>query len=192
MAKGKHEAPSKRRISASITHSRRRPISAPASRRRRRSGVKLLPLAAALVLIIGVAAGSTMAYLTDESAALRGSYTAGVVACEVQSDYSVKNTGNVAAYIRVTLVQNYVNAEGNVCSAHEVITPANPARWVYQDGFYYYTQILAPNNVTDPAASSDLPPADDGCTVKTTLYAQAIQAQPADAVIDKWGYNPAA
>ena len=148
MAKGKHEAPSKRRISASITHSRRRPISAPASRRRRRSGVKLLPLAAALVLIIGVAAGSTMAYLTDESAALSGSYTAGVVDCEVQSDYSVENTGNVAAYVRVTLVQNYVDGAGNVCSAHEDITPANPAGWVYLDGFYYYTRILAPGSAT--------------------------------------------
>lgn len=187
MAKGKHEAPSTGRRQASGSF----------RRRRRRSGVKLLPLAAALVLIIGVAAGSTMAYLTDESAALSGSYTAGVVACEVQSDYSVKNTGNVAAYVRVTLVQNYVNAEGNVCSAHEPITPANPAGWVYQDGFYYYTQILdtqilAPDNATVPAASSDLPPADDGCTVKTTLIAEAIQAEPAYAVIKAWGYNPAA
>ncbi|MBQ3211210.1 MAG: hypothetical protein IJB09_06915 [Oscillospiraceae bacterium] len=192
MAKGKHEAPSKRRISASITHSRRRPISAPASRRRRRSGVKLLPLAAALVLIIGVAAGSTMAYLTDESAALSGSYTAGVVDCEVQSDYSVENTGNVAAYVRVTLVQNYVDGAGNVCSAHEDITPANPAGWVYQDGFYYYTQILAPGSATVPAASSDLHEADDGCTVKTTLYAQVIQAEPAHAITDAWDYSPAA
>lgn len=194
MAKGKHEAPSKRRISASITHSRRRPISAPASRRRRRSGVKLLPLAAALVLIIGVAAGSTMAYLTDESAALRGSYTAGVVACEVQSDYRVKNTGNVDAYVRVTLVQNYVDGAGNVCSSpeHQDIVPPTPDGWIYKDGYYYFPTKLARDSVTDPAASSDLLPAADGCTVKTTLIAEAIQAEPAYVITDEWGYNPAA
>lgn len=192
MAKGKHEAPSKRRISASITHSRRRPISAPASRRRRRSGVKLLPLAAALVLIIGVAAGSTMAYLTDESA-LSGSYTAGVVDCEVQSDYSVKNTGNVDAYVRVLLVQNYVNAEGQVCSSpeHQDIVPATPDGWIYKDGYYYFPAKLAPGSATVPAASSALPAA-AGCTVKTTLYAQVIQAEPAGAITDAWGYSPAA
>ena len=194
MAKGKHEAPSKRHISASITHSRRRPISAPASRRRRRSGVKLLPLAAALVLIIGVAAGSTMAYLTDESAALSGSYTAGVVACEVQSDYRVKNTGNVDAYVRVKLVQNYVDGAGNVCSSpeHQDIVPATPVGWIYKDGYYYFPAKLAPNSVTDPAASSDLHSAGDGCTVKTTLITQVIQAEPAYVITDAWGYNPAA
>ena len=194
MAKGKHEAPSKRRISASITHSRRRPISAPASRRRRRSGVKLLPLAAALVLIIGVAAGSTMAYLTDESAALSGSYTAGLVDCLVLDDYSVKNTGNVDAYVRVRLVQNYVNAEGQVCSSpeHQDIVPATPDGWIYKDGYYYFPDKLAPGSATVPAASSALPAAADGCTVKTTLITEVIQAEPAYAITNAWGYNPAA
>ena len=183
MAKGKHEAPSPAR----------------ARRRSSRSGMRLrspLPLIAALVLILGAAVGGTMAYFTDRAQMDVSTYEAGVVSCAIDSG-CVVNTGNVDAYVRVTLVQNYRDENGSVCPNHEVIQPQALGDWVALDSFSLcYSKALAPGERSAPipgaAELSSGSVADDNCVSQLILTTSAIQAQPVNAVSDAWGYTPGA
>lgn len=191
MAKGKHEAPSRQSRSRSV----QRPAKARAGRRMRNT----LPLLAALVLVLGVAAGGTMAYLTDSVSVEGSRYEAGLVSCQLQ-DNRVRNTGNVDAYVKVVIAQSYLDAEGNVCpdSDHPVPQVQAGEGWVaLGDGFSLCsTSPVAPGQLSAPIPTGSYFPAatvaEDGCVAVLNISTFAIQAQPVDAVADAWGYVPGA
>ena len=190
MAKGKHEAPS-----PGLFRKSGRGRTSLRARRRRRN---IIPLVAALVLTSGVAAGSTMAYLTDNARLEGNTYEAGVVSYEIIND-CVKNTGNIDAYVKVTLVQNYVDENGNVCAAHEVPQLVADRGWLPAGTDAYslvYSKPLAPGEATAPVPQGAIMTvgsvAEDNCTARLNVFASAIQAEPASAVLEAWGFIPGA
>ena len=164
--------------------------------------------ALALALVLTLSVGGTVAYLITKTDAVKNTFTPGRVSCEVNESFnnnvktnvSIQNTGNVKAYIRATVVVNWVTETGKVCANHThtvEIVPKGSA-WKENSGYYYYTKPVDPDDFTDKLISNEikLSQADDGCKMQVTILAQAIQAEGVDssnkkAVVDAWGVDPA-
>ena len=167
---------------------------------------KPLFMIAAFALIVALSIGLTSAFLTHKTEGLTNTFTPGSVTCRVEegfngnnekSSITVKNTGTIPAYIRVAVVANTVDAEGNITGAADVSNKlVSSGSWKLnpEDGYYYYSGIVDPNGSTlellKPDASINL------SGVQVTVLAQAIQAHgvtdgtpSVTAVKDAWGNN---
>lgn len=172
MAKAKHNAPSRQNSTKRIC-------------------TKPVTVLIALVLLLTAGIGGTVAYITTISPKIETVFVPTDVDCEIQDDFTVKNTGSNNAYIRVAAVQNYVAENGHVCAKHSVPSlPTVGDDWELKGGYYYYIHMLAPDHATSPLfnffSSTDM----DGCKLQLELFASAIQAEPTDVVIKVWGYTP--
>lgn len=161
--------------------------------RARRKGFAVV---VAVILLLTVVVGSTIAYLMAKSDPVRNVFEPTDVTCYVaetfdgitKSNVRIQNTGNIDAYIRVAIVVNYVNANGNVCGGHgEVAVPTPQSPWVDGgDGYYYWPNLVAPAGYTGNLFDSlTLTTADDGCNMQVEFVASAIQAA-GDAKDEVW------
>lgn len=164
---------------------------------------KLLLIAGAAVLLIGVSIGATLAWLTASPTPLVNTFVPGEVPCEVwegspptnesgntpsigtKQNVSIKNAGNVPAYIRVALVPIWRNADGTGSRwpADELsLTPADSKWSKGNDGYYYYADPVNPLQKTAILISSFTPPSPPSGAATGTYYelqvlAQSIQAE---------------
>lgn len=126
---------------------------------------------AVLVIAISSLAGGTLAYFTAEETA-HNVITSGNVkitlqewaddakteefkditgimpGMEVTKIAEVKNTGDNTAWIRVKIEKSFPDMEGADLSLIGI--SINEEYWTQQDGWYYYTEKLAPKEVTEP------------------------------------------
>lgn len=152
----------------------------------------------ALVLILVCTVGGTVAYLVTHTDPVVNTFTPGEVSCQVDEKFNeektvkteavVKNTGNVPAYIRVAVVANTIDGEGNITGMKTLENGwLNEKDWAEgYDGFYYYKGVVQPGNVTAnllTAAGIDL------TGIQVTILASAIQSMPDDAVNDAWNMS---
>ena len=105
----------------------------------------------------------------------------------------VQNTGTAVSYVRVKLVMNWVDENGNVSATPVNITvDYDNTKWFEQDGIYYYKMPVAANGgETTNLLKADSPitePADKpaGCHLEVTVLAESIQAAPSTAVEGAW------
>lgn len=165
---------------------------------------KRLALLLALVLILVGTVGGTVAYLVTHTTPVVNTFTPGKVTCEVEetfdknvkSNVSVKNTGNVPAYIRAAIVVNWVSDSGDVAAVAPVagtdysITLADSGWTKGADGYYYYNSEVPAGGNTDVLIQECEPLTSmEGYHLQVTILASAIQSTPADAVKDAWGMN---
>ena len=167
------------------------------------------PLAAlvALVLILGAVVGGTLAYLAAHTDAIVNTFTAAKVTTEIEetfagsvkSNVSMKNTGDVEAYIRAAYVVTWKDATG------KEVYPTQPVEgtdysialnlsegWVQYGGYYYYTEPVAPDASTGVLITSCAPVAGrapEGYFLSVDVLASAIQSVPAEAVGQAWGVS---
>ena len=158
-------------------------------------------LIAALALCAAAAVGVTLSFMFKK-AEKTNTFVPAEVTCEVEeslfsgvkSDVCVKNTGNVAAYLRIRLVSYYVyndnSIAGRVPSQYPTLTLQNG--WIAgADHTYYYPTPVEPGAKTgilcDPITLGTVKLA-DGKTVYQVLevFAEAIQAEPVGAVQEAW------
>ena len=133
------------------------------------------------------------------------------VSCEVEETFdgsvkrsvAIRNTGDTDAFIRVTVVANWVKAddEGNVTSVHAqqpqpgtdyTIQWADDfgANWL-QGGsdFYYYKIAVDPEESTAVLIAECTPKANrapEGYTLAVEIVASAIQASPEAVAEEYW------
>lgn len=168
--------------------------------RKLRKPVKLL---LSFLLIITVSVGGTLAYLSTQTGPVVNTFMPSHVDCEVEEDFdgrwkknvNVTNTSDIDAYIRVKLITYRVNEAGDHIGGTSVV-PAFPlgTNWFeYTDGFYYYTLPVSAGEkpaytlIGDAGIElSSYNDADGGKQV-IEVMAEAIQANPADAVGQAWG-----
>lgn len=146
-----------------------------------------------LLLAIGTA-GGTLAFLTTRTTPVVNTFTPGEVSCRIvenvtdgiKSSVKVKNAGNIDAYIRVAVVANTVDAEGNITGAadDDILRNALAASgWTKgADGYYYHNGVVAPNALTTELLSNPI----NLSGVQVTILASAIQSIPDDAVKGAW------
>ena len=150
----------------------------------------------ALVLILVCTVGGTVAYLVTHTDPVVNTFTPGEVSCQVEEEFKdkdtvktkavVKNTGNVPAYIRVAVVANTIDKQGNITGMETLEGWLNTAKWTEVDGFYYYKDVVQPGEETAnllTAAGIDL------TGIQVTILASAIQSMPDEAVKDAWNMS---
>ena len=157
-------------------------------------------LTIALVLVLALAVGGTLAYLFTRTDDVQNTFTPSHVTCEVtesfdgttKRDVNVTNTGDIDAYLRVKLVTYRVNEKGDrIGGTAEIPTFTPGAGWVQYGDYYYYTKPVAPNAqpktaLIDSITLRDYDDADGGKQV-IEVMAEAIQSVPDKAVGDAWG-----
>lgn len=157
---------------------------------------KLSAAAIAIILVVVMAIGGTVALLTDSTDSVTNKFapaSSGITIEEevkenCKTEIAVKNTGDTGVYVRVSLVANYYDENGNITGGAAVPNfTLNSDKWfVGNDGYYYYKQPVAADDVTDNllASGSKMQLEDN---MQVTVLAQSIQASPTSVVHDKWG-----
>lgn len=159
-------------------------------------------IASAIAILIS-AIGVTAAYLISITPTISNEFTPAHVTCEVEesfdgnvkTDVKIRNTGNTDAFIRATIVANWVSADdGKILSSAPIEGTDYTVEWGNgnwfkgTDGFWYYKPSVSADSVTDNlinSAQSISSP--DGYILSIKILATAIQSNPETAVEDEWG-----
>ena len=172
-----------------------------------------------LALLLTVAVGSTLAYIFMRTDPVNNTFTPAQVSCAVvenggrpvtnaivntgseKTNVQIKNTGDTDAYIRVAIVitwkndQGVVWAEAPTSNDYTIEWNLTADGWVKgPDGYYYYTQKVAPHGglhdgLTDVLITSCTPVtgnAPEGYVLSVEIVASAIQASPDTVVEEQW------
>lgn len=164
---------------------------------------RLAMMVLSIVLLLGVAIGGTIAWLSTKTTPVTNTFTPARVTCEVEEDFNedtgvktnvnVKNNGNIAVYIRVKLVTYRTNDDGqHIGGKAELPTFDSGKNWVEKDGYYYYTLPVAPDekpaaNLADSMTLTGSYEDADGGKQALDVMAEAIQSEPKKAVGEAWG-----
>lgn len=181
----------------------REEAAAPANEKTLRTG-RVTAIVMATVLLLALAIGGTVAWLSTNDKPITNTFTPSKVACEVtesfngtvKSNVNVKNTGDIDAFIRVKLVTYRTNEKDQHIGGTAALPPFDLGdNWVEYNGYYYYTKPVEPNQM--PAA--DLTKSSmtlkgnyddaDGGHQAIDVMAEAIQSVPEDAVQEAWGLS---
>lgn len=169
--------------------------------KKKRNLNKLQLLILSLLVVMTVTVGGTVAYLTTMTEPVTNTFTPSTVTGEVTEDFDgevkkniqVKNTGDIAVYVRVKLVTYRVNKNGDhIGGAAEISNFNLGENWVEHNGYYYYTVPVEPDNrsssLTDEVGIKlqEYEDADGGKQV-IEVMAEVIQSEPAEAVGEAWG-----
>ena len=136
----------------------------------------------AAVLLLAVGIGGTIAFLTSSADPVTNTFTPAKVTCEVvetvenniETGAKIKNTGNIDAYIRVAVVGNSVNADGNIIGQLDMSPYLAAAGWTEgADGYYYWGEKVAPGALTGELLTAQIEL--EGNMV--SIFAEAIQAE---------------
>ena len=150
------------------------------------------------IFILFAATKLTIAWLEDRTSEITNRFAPGVVASEVvekfdgqiKQEVSIKNTGNIEAYMRVALIPAWKNADGTISETAvgpEYTAPLPPEGWfVGSDGFYYHQAIVSPGEHTMTLLQEFTMPTKDGLLFELQILASAMQADPKDAVEESW------
>ena len=170
---------------------------------------RLATLLVSLLLVLGVAVGGTVAFLSTRTDSKENTFTPSKVTCEVtetfnnnvKSQVAVKNTGDTTAFIRaainVTWMSNKDAADQTVSSKVPVkntdysIQLADNTTWIQgADGYFYYQLPVKPQDSTEVLIeecklqnNASVP---DGYHLSVEIVASAIQSVPDSVVQSMW------
>lgn len=164
---------------------------------------RLIPAILLLALSLTLVVGTVYAYMFMRTQEETAAFAPAVVSCSVSEDpfygttksgITVTNTGNVDAYLRVRLVTYWIHGEGE--NAGKVAAESSPALpmlpindgWIRGgDNTFYYESPVEPYEVIPSLFSGSITLGQkDGLKQVIDVFAEAIQADPAAAVIDSW------
>lgn len=164
---------------------------------------RLAMMVLSVVLLLGVAIGGTIAWLSTKTTPVTNTFTPAEVNCKVEENFNentgvktnvnVKNTGNIAVYIRVKLVTYRTNDAGQHIGGTAKLPEFTPGKnWVKHGEYYYYTLPVAPDekpaaNLADSMTLTDSYEDADGGKQALDVMAEAIQSEPEKAVGEAWG-----
>lgn len=181
---------------------------------RYRVHTRSLMLVAALVLLVALGVGTTVGMLHTRTDSVENYFTYGKVSCQVLESFDqengayvkrnvrVKNTGNTSAYIRVLLVFTWKDEDGNVFVNKPVenkdfqINLALSNGWIVEKndiGAYIYYKYPVEAGEETPVLIDGLwqkagvtGPENGKYALSVEVVADAVQANPADAVEEVW------
>lgn len=170
---------------------------------------RLATLLVSLLLVLGVAVGGTVAFLSTRTDSKENTFTPSEVTCavtetfnnNVKSQVAVQNTGDTTAFIRaainVTWMSNKDAADQTVSSKVPVkntdysIQLADNTNWIRgADGYYYYKLPVDPQVSTgvliEECKLLENASVPDGYHLSVEIVASAIQSAPDSVVQSMW------
>lgn len=176
---------------------------------------RLATLLVSLLLVLGVAVGGTVAFLSTRTDSKVNTFTPSEVTCavtetfnnNVKSRVAVKNTGDTTAFIRaainVTWMKNEeagtkynagdqtVSAKVPLKDTDYSITFAKNTNWIQgADGYYYYQLPVDPQGSTGELIKEcklqGNASVPDGYHLSVEIVASAIQSAPDSVVQSMW------
>lgn len=177
---------------------------------------RLATLLVSLLLVLGVAVGGTVAFLSTSTGSKVNTFTPSEVTCEVtetfknnvKSHVAVQNTGDTTAFIRAAInvtwmkdaeagtkyeaANQTVSAKIPVEGKDYSITFAENTNWIKgaADGYYYYQLPVAPQGSTgvliDKCMLQENASVPDGYHLSVEIVASAIQSAPDSVVQSMW------
>ena len=155
---------------------------------------KASALTIAIILILVMAIGGTVAFLVTHTDQIVNTFQPTDVTCEIIEDFNadktvktsavVENTGKIPAYIRVAVVANTVDAEGSITDTADVRDKLASSDWTNVGDYYYYNGVVQPSGKTTDLLGAE---GIDLNGIQVTILASAIQAEPDSAVAQAWG-----
>lgn len=174
----------------------------------------LLALVVALFVAVAATTGVLAYMFRHAGARIDGTFEAQELTCQVLEEYDadtgikssikVQNGGNGDCYIRLNLVSYWQDGDGNVVMPGVVGKPSKLPTFDYDIGhwlkdpnsdIYYYKTPVAAGDETEDLLTRSMTLVsdtwDNGQTVYQVVevFAETIQASPADAVTECWGMN---
>lgn len=156
-----------------------------------------------VVLILTLAVGGTIAFLSTKTDPVVNTFNPSQVTCSVVENFdgttktnvNVKNTGDIPAFIRVKLVAYRTNDQGqHIGGVSEVPAFTLGKDWAKCGDYYYYTYPVAPEATPTDSLAERIELTEnytdvDGGHQSIDVIAEAIQAGPEAAVKAAWGDN---
>ncbi len=166
---------------------------------------KLIIMLSSIMLVSLLIVGGTMAWFTDEKT-VDNKFTAGTVKIEINEHgfeditnwnpgdttdkkVSIKSLGSKKSYIRVALTPEWIDTD---LPTSNVQLNINTTDWVYENGWYYYKNIVNENQETELLLNSVTLVGSatgneyQGKTLKINVKAEAVQASN-NAYQTTWG-----
>ena len=160
--------------------------------------ILLICLICVLLLTVSLLC-AVFAYMFKQTDTVEMEFVPAHVASEVvenfdgvnKSSITVKNTGNIDAYLRVRMVTYWINADNEIVP----VASQMPAYTVHSDWLplgdhtYCYVYPVAPGNTTPAnllATQMTLETSEEGYRQVVAVFAEAIQANPDNAVEEAW------
>ena len=156
-----------------------------------------------VVLILTLAVGGTIAFLSTKTDPVVNTFNPSQVTCSVVEDFdgktktnvNVENTGDIPAFIRVKLVAYRTNDQGqHIGGVSDVPAFTLGKDWAKCGDYYYYTCPVAPGATPADSLAEVIKLTEnytdvDGGHQSIDVIAEAIQAGPEAAVKAAWGDN---
>lgn len=174
----------------------------PAASRRAGGSKKPLTLFVALVLLLTLAVGGSLAWLVSDDDVTNSMVPGQVpiqinetVSNNVKSDVTVTNNGNIQAFIRVAIIANAVDAQGNVTTGQAPQFSYNADKWQpLSDGYYYYKGVVEPKGTTGDTTAPLFTGPVDFANGEINILAESIQVLggvtgDGKASFDAWGHT---
>lgn len=147
-----------------------------------------------ILLVLALAVGGTVAYIIAQSDEITNIFSPSQVLCQVidhdDGTFTVKNAGDVEAYLRAAVVVNWESAENEAYWQNPAFTVSGDGWNLGTDGYYYYSapvpaDTAAPVPITVTVTAGQTAP-ETGYTVTVQVLGEAIQSEPAEAVQNAW------
>lgn len=156
-----------------------------------------------VVLILTLAVGGTIAFLSTKTDPVVNTFNPSQVTCSVVEDFdgktktnvNVENIGDIPAFIRVKLVAYRTNDAGQHIGGVSEVPAFNLGKdWAKCGDYYYYTCPVAPgatpaDSLAEVIKLTENYTDEDGGHQSIDVIAEAIQAGPEAAVKAAWGDN---
>lgn len=164
---------------------------------------RLAMMVLSVVLLLALAVGGTLAWLSTKTTPVINTFTPAKVTCDVTENFNentgvktnvnVKNNGNIDVYIRVKLVTYRTNDAGQHIGGTAELPKFTPGEnWVEYGEYYYYTLPVEPKaqpktNLAEKMTLKSSYEDADGGKQALDVMAEAIQSEPKKAVGEAWG-----
>ena len=153
-----------------------------------------LLIISSVLLIITIAVSITAAYLHEKTNEITNTFIPATVACEVEEKFDgvyktsvmvkVDEKSGTNAYVRLSAIGNKIDESGNPIADFAPAITINDTKWVlYNDGYYYYTDPVAPGGTTGELIKGFVQVESDE---RIDICAEAIQATEG-ATATAWG-----
>lgn len=179
-------------------------MSANKKHRKLKKPVKILLIFSSLLLVVSLSVGVTYAYLLSFPDGVTNTFKPASTKIDIKEEkfdkqikenVCVENNGDTSVFVRAYIVVTWQNENGDIYPAVPLINRdytielSDDNSWFQKEGFYYYSEEVAPGGTTSMLIKSCYPNIEttpDGYGLNVEIISSSIQSMPRNAVNEAW------